>query len=55
MKAPTRARHIPFLCPRCGKPLVTVKETREWQGAIRRRRACAEGHVTVTKETITAA
>lgn len=57
-------RHVPFTCPKeveqegrtvlCGRPLVRVTETREWQGSIRRKRRCEAGHVVVTRETVAA-
>lgn len=47
-------RYVPFRCPTCGKPAVRVIETREWQGAIRRKRRCPDGHVMVTRETVAA-
>lgn len=52
----SRERHVPFLCPRCGSPVGLVVETREWQGAIRRKRRCTgkERHVVETRETVAA-
>lgn len=41
-----RQRHVPFLCPRCGKPL-QVTETRQRQGSIWRRRTCPDKHAQV--------
>ena len=49
-----RTRHVPFRCPRCGRPVGLVVETREWQGSIRRKRRCEAGHVVVTRETVAA-
>lgn len=45
-----RQRHVPFACPKCGLPPVTVEETRPWDGTIRRRRSCANGHTMATRE-----
>ena len=50
----TGRRHVPFTCSTCGRPMAKVEETREWQGAIRRKRKCAEGHAIWTRETVTA-
>ena len=43
-------RRVPFVCARCGLPFVKVIDTREWQGAIRRKRRCPGGHVVVTAD-----
>lgn len=47
-------RYVPFRCPTCGKPAVRVIETREWQGAIRRKRRCTGDprHIVETRETL---
>lgn len=46
----TRQRRTPILCPTCGKPMTRVVETVPWQGTVRRKRACADGHSMLTKE-----
>ena len=50
-----RPKGTPFLCPECQKPLKVI-DTYQRQGAIRRRRACPDGHVRInTKEVPVAA
>lgn len=34
----------PIPCPRCGKPLTRVIDTKPWQKGVLRRRECPEGH-----------
>ena len=45
-------RRVPFPCPQCGFPLSRVIETLPWQGTIRRRRRCENGHVAETREAL---
>ena len=51
-RAPKVQRHVPFPCPACKKPMTKVIDTRPYQGTLRRRRACPDGHVAVTRETL---
>ena len=39
-------RHVPFRCPKCGKPMEVI-ETRQRDGAIWRRRNCPDKHASV--------
>lgn len=48
-------RHVPFLCPVCGRPAVTVVDTRAYGPRIRRRRKCPKGHRITTFEVMQAA
>ena len=48
----TRNRRTPILCPTCTKPLSRVVESIPWQGGIRRRRVCPDGHAAITREVL---
>lgn len=48
-----RASHTPFLCPKCGKPLARIVDTRGRQGTVWRKRTCdAKCVVIQTKEVL---
>ena len=47
-----RKRRSPIPCPVCTKPLTRIVESVPWQGGIRRRRICPDGHVAITREVL---